>query len=233
MTTDPPQSAAPTDLDDAWREQAIRLHRRYVLEIVEACGICPWAEPARSKRRTRETVLLERDDAALDASLFVLDQWGADEDVELGFLLYPRLPLARMAFEQFTNRLRSQDAQRHPLGSIPFVLAAFHPDAEPDTSDPERLIPFLRRTPDPCIQVLRASVLERVRGGSPQGTQFVDMSTFDRSAPVSPPLRERIATTNLETAHRMGVEALGTLLDAIKRDRDETYRELEAEEQRR
>ncbi len=106
------------------------------------------------------------------------------------------------------------------------MFAAFHPDAEPDTDEPERLIPFLRRTPDPTIQLVRASVLDRVRAGTPQGTQFVDVSDLDANLEYAVPLRERIARVNLATAERMGVAELKRRMDAIVEDRHATYEKL-------
>jgi hypothetical protein len=126
--------------------------------------------------------------------------------------------------------VRDAEAERRGPGNNPFVLAAFHPDAKPDLSDPERLIPFLRRTPDATMQLVRGSVLDRVRSGTPQGTQFFSMGAFDPSAFVAPapPLRERIARTNLATTERMGLDELTRRLDDIRHDRDESYRALQS-----
>jgi hypothetical protein len=213
-----------------WKREAIRLHYRYVVEIVEACGLCPWAERARTQKRLREEVILEPGDAdAISRSLAALDRWANDGNAEIGFLLFPRSPHGRDAFASFTARLRDADAERHELGAIPFVLAAFHPDSKPDDSDPERMIPFLRRSPDACVQVLRTSVLEKVRSSAPQGTQLIDVAALEAlitgHAPP-PPLRERIARANLETARRIGIDELRRRLDAIRADRNSTYRDL-------
>ena len=43
-----------------------------------------------------------------------------------------------------------------------------------------------------------------------------------------PPLRERIAKTNLATARRVGLDVIKGCLDDIRRDRDETYGALAA-----
>jgi hypothetical protein len=221
--TDLPRLAAE------WREQAIRLHERYVREVVEACRLCPWADPSRARRGVREAVLLHSESAHAP-SLAVLAAWADDPQVEVGFLLFPRLALRARAFDAFTADLGEREARRHDVGGAPFVLAAFHPEAEPDTSDAERFIPFLRRTPDPCIQVLRAAALDRARAGTPQGTQFVDVAALmtieTAQAAETRPLRERIARANLETAQRMGVGALRDRLDAIRHDREATYAAL-------
>jgi hypothetical protein len=149
--------------------------------------------------------------------------------VEVALLIYPRLHLGRLEFEHFAARVRNADAGRRPLGEAPFMLAAFHPGAEPDMEDPERLIPFLRRTPDPTIQLVRSSVLERVRAGTPQGTQFVDVRSLDVNVEYAVPLRERIARANLATVERMGVAELKQRMDAIVKDRESTYERLARE----
>jgi hypothetical protein len=206
------------------------LHRRYQTEIVEAYRLCPWAERATLDGRVREAVLLQDDAAAVEPSLAAIDSWMDDRSVDVAFAIYPRLAVSRQQFHDFAARVRDADTARHELGAVPFVFAAFHPEADPDTGDPERLIPFLRRTPDPTLQFLRASALDGIRTGASQGTQFLDIASLDAvlSGTAQPPLRERVARANLATAERCGIAALGRHLDDIRRDRDETYRALTA-----
>jgi hypothetical protein len=213
-----------------WVLEAERLHRRYLIEIVEECGLCPWAERARVGGRTRVAVLLDADDASVAPSIAAIDGWAVDDEVEIGFLVFPRLALPRVEFDRFVARLQQLDADRHPLGDAPFAMAAFHPQGEANVEDAERLIPFLRRTPDPCVQLVRMSALKRVRTGTPEGTQYVDMSVFDPSVAEASPatLRERIARANLNTVRRMGVAELAGRIDAIHRDRARSYRALVA-----
>ena len=205
--------------DARWREEALRLFRRYRHEIVEAYGLCPWARDARMA----EHVLLQEDDA-VGPSLETLAKL-AKLDIEVAVLVYPRVGLELAAFERFVSRLRDADAKIHPLGTIPFAMAAFHPDAAYDASDPERLIPFLRRTPDPTIQVVRSSVLDRVRGGAPQGTSFVSVASLNLDVVVQPPLRERIARTNAARV-KATREAFERVLEDIRLDRQRTYAAL-------
>jgi hypothetical protein len=213
---------------EPWQREACRLHERYLVEIVEACGLCPWAERARLQGRTTTAVLLQVDDAAFEPCLAALDEWAADTRLDIGFLVLPRLPLGRLDFDRFVARLQAIYAGRLPPGQTPFALAAFHPDAAPIVDDAERLIPFLRRTPDPCIQVVRMSTLKRVRGSTPEGTQFIDVASLEasllREAVV--PLRQRIARTNLDTVRRMGVAQFAACVEDIQRDRDRTYAAL-------
>jgi hypothetical protein len=209
-----------------WTKETVRLYRRYELEVVEACELCPWASRVRREDRLRERVLLQEEADSLSPSLDAIEEL-ADSAIDVALLLYPRIGLERGAFEQFAGRVRDADVERRTLGSAPFVFAVFHPDAAPDLAEPERLIPFLRRTPDPTIQILRSTVLDHVRGVTPQGTQFVDpqsLGTLDASS--EPSLRERIASANLATTLRIGVETIASRFADIARDRADTHRAL-------
>jgi hypothetical protein len=209
-----------------WTEETVRLYRRYEREIVEACELCPWASRVRRDGRLRERVLLQRDPESLAPSLDAIQELSLEE-VDVVLLLYPRLGLSRSAFDQFSARVRDADVARRSLGSVPFVFAVFHPDAAPDIAEAERLIPFLRRTPDPTIQLLRSSVLDHVRGMTPQGTQFVDPTAIGTLGTSSEPsLRERIALANLATTLRIGVDTIARRFEDIARDRDETHRKM-------
>jgi hypothetical protein len=207
-----------------WTEAALRLYRRYEAEIVEACELCPWSSRVRRESRLREMVLLDDDPSSIGSSLDAIESI-CDEEVDVALLLYPRLGVDRRAFERFSATVRDADVARRTLGNVPFVFAVFHPDATPDLAEPERLIPFLRRTPDPTIQLLRSSVLDHVRGMTPQGTQFIDPESLAATltACPEPSLRERIASANLATTLRVGVEAMTRRFEDIARDRDETY----------
>jgi hypothetical protein len=215
-------------MNDPWVSEATRLHGRYLIEVVERYGLCPWAVKARVANKLRTTVLLQTDSESVEASLAAMDPWAGDRNMEVGFLLYPRLGLGRLDFDRFAASVRTAEIARHPLGGAPFAMVAFHPEARAELDDAERLIPFLRRTPDPCIQVVRVEVLERVRGAAPEGTQFLDASVLDAvasGAAVGPTVRERVSRANLQTA-RMGIEQIKQTMDSIRLDRDQTYERL-------
>jgi hypothetical protein len=92
-------------------------------------------------------------------------------------------------------------------------------------------VPFIRRTPDPTIQLVRVSSLERVREGFSDGTQFVDLralATLGASPETTLPLRDRIARANLKTVERLGPEEVERRLLSIREDRNRTYAELGA-----
>ncbi len=207
-----------------WKAETVRLYRRYEQEIVHGFGLCPWALPVRRDGRLREQVLVQSG-TSIRSSLRAIDALGPETDLAL--LIYPRLRLDRRDFDQFAASVRDAEVARRPLGRAPFVFAIFHPEATAHVDEAERLIPFLRRTPDPTLQLLRTSVLDHIRGNAVQGTQFVDPSAVLTLVPQQASLRERVARTNHETALRVGVDRIKNDLDAILRDREETHRVLE------
>jgi len=216
------------DRDHLWVEETLRLYKRYEQEIVTACELCPWSAKVRRDRRVAERVLLQSAPDDLAPSLAAITAVTAG-GAEVALLIYPRLVMPRNEFEQFAARLNQAEVARQPLGQAPFVFAVFHPEAAPDLSEPERLIPFLRRTPDPTIQLLRSVVLDKVRQSAPQGTQFVDAASILTLQASEPSLREQIAVANLATVQRVGIGTLAERLDDILRDRIVTHARLRGE----
>jgi len=212
--------------------EALRIYGRYQREFVEALGLCPWAVRAREEGKVAVHALLEPADGLLGPTLAAVGQIGADEGVEVGLLVFPRSAATRTEHEAFVSALRERDAERHE-GSPPLAMAAFHPDAAADLGHPSRLVPFIRRSPDPVIQLVRRSALDAVRRRtSDRGTAFLDPSAIDFSAllaaPAAVPLHERVAEKNRETIEAMGVAAAERILAAIAADRDESYRRVAA-----
>jgi len=207
--------------------EAARLYERYATEIVERFDLCPFAAHARTAGRVFLRVIT--DAAPLAATVRMIAELDPEETCEVAILVYPNLALDRREFDRFVMRVRQSDAKRHPLGKVPFAMAAFHPDAELDLRSPERLIPFIRRTPDPTLQLVRRSVLDRVRGPRPEGTGYFDVSLLDKrnlfAAPPAPTTRERISQDNDDTVQRASAELEAVMAD-IQRDRRETYAAL-------
>jgi hypothetical protein len=205
-------------LDTLLRE-TLRLNDRYVLEVVEAFGLCPWAKGARLAGHVARSVISSTQNAPETALSQLLD-WASKPDVEIGLMIFPLLESDYGDFQRFVNELIARDARRYERTSSPFALAAFHPSANLDTTSADRLVPFLRRTPDPTIQVVRISALERVRGEENAGTRYVDIGTLrlDQLPRPEPTLRERIAAHNLATVERERADIV-RVLDSIQTDR--------------
>jgi hypothetical protein len=214
---------------DELERETLRLNRRYLREVVERFALCPWAERSRRDGNVAECVFQQETTDDFAPSLDRLTELAERLEIEVALFIYPCLTLGRLEFEHFARELRVLDHDRHEVGRVPFALAVFHPDATPHLDDAERLIPFLRRSPYPTLQVVRTSALDRVRGSEPEGTAFLDLELLglpSMSAPTPLSLRERIARHNLATVEREGVSTLEGVIRAILRDRDETAARL-------
>jgi hypothetical protein len=225
MPNDPLARPAP----DPLVTESLRLYERYAEEIVERFDLCPWARRSRREGAVRPWVLLQESPDELAESLLVIGALAVASQVQVALLIYPRLRLGRLDFEHFVRRLRHADSERHELGEVPFAMAAFHPQAAANLQDAERLVPFIRRTPDPTIQLVRADVLEQLRSSSSSGTAFVEpgmLTVAGLAREEVPGIRERIAQNNLETICRVGTSTLEAAFADIARDRSATYARL-------
>jgi hypothetical protein len=218
----PPDAALRT-------REVVRIYERYAREVVERFDFCPWAARARRDGAARPLVLFQPDLADLSASLAAIDELDRARSLSVGFLIYPCVTAARLDFEHFVRKLRQADRERCDPGQIPFAMAAFHPHAAPDLSDPDRLVPFVRRSPDPTIQLVRREALESVRGDASSGTALVEvwmLSPAGLAAPQKEGVRERIAQNNLETVLEHGAPTIEAVLADIAADRAASYARL-------
>ena len=191
---------------------ALARNDRYLREFVEALELCPFARQCReSGRLARRVVLGERPAEATAAAVRELEAT-TEEQVEVALLIYPEFRGDVRAFEAL------RDDVRRSLRL--FYCVAFHPDLPMDLSDANRAVAFLRRSPDPTLQLVRISTLERIRSRRPAGSTYVDpatlsaadLSAFDRPLSVS----EQIARANLRAVHQHGPETLATLLRRLR-----------------
>jgi hypothetical protein len=219
--------------DERRREAAIRLFRKYVDAFVEPYGICPWSAPARRSGHVREVVLCEPI-ATIPPILEAIESLAVDPEIEIGILIFPRVALDRASWAHFVADVRSADSEARSL-SVPFAMAEFHPEAAPVLEPSGAFVSFLRRTPDPTIQLVRRTALERVRGQDDQGSGFFDPAMIERLlekplAQKKPQLHDRVESHNRATIGEAGLAKIAALLDALKHERDATYAALEAEE---
>src|SRR5205823_9464189 len=95
-----------------------------------------------------------------------------------------------------------------------FHCVAFHPELKADFATENRAVQFLRRAPDPTLQLVRIATLERVRGERTGGTVYVpDPAVKDLHLP--PSLSEEIARANLATILEHGPATLERLLQSF------------------
>ena len=208
--------------------EALRVYRRYALEVVESLGFCPYAERCRKEGHTREIVVLDAE-ATVETLLPVVHTLAEDDSVEVGLILLPRSRSDRLTHARLVERLRR--AHQDEPGGLVMAMEGFHPEATADLSNPEKLVPFVRRTPDPTIQLVRLSVLNQLRrNAADHGTAFFDPSKMTVDAflqtPPQKPLHVRIAEANLETAKAKTVEVIEALYADILRDREASYGDL-------
>jgi hypothetical protein len=207
------------------REEAECLARndRYLLEFVEALQMCPFARRCREGGKLQRRVLFSRDQA-LPAALAVEDL--PPDSVEVALLILPREPAdgveSARAFENFGSELRNLILDAHG-GNPPFYCVAFHPDLPRDLLDAPRAVQFIRRSPDPTLQLVRASVLREVRADREGGSKYVDSSKLSLeqlmaiSTPIS--LSDQIAEVNLRTLQRQGPDHVEALLTSLRKKR--------------
>jgi hypothetical protein len=177
------------------RVEALRVNARYVEEVVIGWGLCPWAARAWSDGQVTQRVFTDATPDPAAVASFV-DELVAKADAAIGLAIFPRVACTVGAWERFAESVRRARSD--------FLAAAFHPDYRPPEGEPlnpARLVTFLRRTPDPTLQLVRASLLDGLRGQ----------------------VSDDVGRANLATVGAHGPAALAALLDDIRRDRDASY----------
>jgi hypothetical protein len=157
----PAQGQRPPEAD----VQAV--HDRYLREVVEDLGLCPFARRCREQGRVARP-LLYAPTSADEAARALATLSAAQPDVEvalLTFVLPEDHPWRSVdEFEAVVKAVRDAYGERTPR----YYMVGFHPDLR-GPQDPRRaatpdgLVPWLRRTPDPVIQCIRADLLDRLR----------------------------------------------------------------------
>jgi hypothetical protein len=192
--------------------EALARSNRYLREFVEALGLCPFARKCRESGRLARRVLRgERPAEATAAAVRELEQT-SEEQVEVALLIYPEFAGELSRFEEFRDEVRRSLRL--------FYCVAFHPALPMDLSDANRAVSFLRRSPDPTLQLVRISTLDRVRSGRPAGSVYVDPSRLSpeelRDLEAVPSLSDQIAEANLCTLRREDPARLAQLLADLR-----------------
>jgi hypothetical protein len=203
-------------VDPARAREARRLALRYLTEVVECFDLCPWAAPARARGELWLDVV-DADDVA-DAIARFLAAPGA----VVGLVVVPTLAGPPSTLRALRDELLAGAVGRD------VALADFHPAAALDRSHASRLVPFLRRSPDPMLQAVRHADLASLHRRPPP------MSAADQAAVLAgksvPAFRDpiaEVAATNLRTFAEHEAELM-VRLDDIHADRARTYAALAA-----
>jgi hypothetical protein len=199
--------------------EALRVNRRYIEEVVIGWGLCPWAAQAWRDGAVARRVLVDPGPAQtteISEVLAFIDEIAPNPALSIGLAIFPRATLTEAAWGTFAERVRRADrARRAPDESAPFLLAAFHPGSGErataagvvTVANAGALVSFIRRTPDPMLQLVRASLLERL-------------------APAGRDLSGEIARANLAAVNARTPAALDALIGEIRSDRDVSYARL-------
>ena len=201
--------------------EALARNDRYLREFVEPLRLCPYAKPCREEGKLHRRVLWSREQA-----LPVIREIEAlpEQEVEVALLIFPAEPAtgepSARDFVAFCAAVRDRMFAAHD-GDAPFYCVAFHPDLPRDLLDANRAVQFIRRSPDPTLQLVRASVLQAVRSEKEGGSRYVDTSRLSLeealalASPIS--LAELIAQANFATLQREGPDRLEALLSSFRR----------------
>lgn len=182
-------------------QAALSRNDRYLQEFIEALAICPYARSCRETGRLHREVRLESEpDPDKMAAHIVSLQDVLSPEIEVGLVILPRMVMAARDFERFVSQVQRiyQQGQQAQGKSVAFFVVAFHPDLPMIVHNHNVAVRFMRRSPDPTIQLVRPEAIERVRG--------------ERPAEV---VSRQIAETGWKTVHENGPEKLSEKLVAI------------------
>ncbi len=193
-----------------------RVLDRYILEIVETYALCPWAKPARLGDELAVEVLWGAPTTA--EWIAAGERLLARESTRVAMVVAPELA----ATPSDLRAIRNLVAARISTAGV----ADFHPDATLDLATPPRLVPFLRRSPDPLLQLVPLALLDAVRGTPPSLDRSVQAQILRG---LAPPVRRDVADTIAAANHeRVSADqaAVTATLDDIAADRRRSYAQL-------
>jgi hypothetical protein len=198
---------------DARTAEVRRLLDRYLVEVVEAYGLCPWAKPARLAGEIAVDVVFGAPDAAAFAA--AATALLARPETRVAMVVAPEL----VADAGALSAIRDRVAALIPTAGV----ADFHPHVQLDLASPARLVPFLRRSPDPMLQLVPLAILDNVREAPPIADRAMQAQILGGAAPAPRAgAADRIAADNHATVTAQA-EAMALRLADIAADRTRSY----------
>jgi len=189
-----------------------RILERYLIEVVERHELCPWARGTREQGGLAIGILWGA--PSLARWVGEAERLLADAAARVAMVVAPELAITRAEL----GGLRDQVASRIPWAGV----AEFHPAAAPDLATPARLVPFLRRSPDPLLQLVPFRLLDAVRAVPPAPDLALQASMLGGAAALRRDPTAQIAEINHATVARAHVD-IAAVLDAIAADRAASY----------
>lgn len=217
------------------------IHDRFLVEIVEGFGLCPFARRSREQGRVHRPLFWTEEPVAPSEVAQVLARTHHDHpDAEIILLTFVDRPgrfTDLRTFDAFVVEVRAAHAA---LTAAPYFMVAFHPSSGSDLP-PDRpltkdgLVPLLRRSPDPVIQCVHAEVLTQVRAQAQRAARKRMLEAVEQLDPRLRVLLENsiqtdsalsadIAQANFESVGSGPLRAqLEQRLDSIRHERRELY----------
>lgn len=207
---------------EALGTEARRIYFRYAVEVVEEFTFCPWARSAREADRVRCNIVFG---ARPTLETLLAEVLAADvcAEVDVTLLVMPECGLSRVELRHLTSALHTRYEATAGRGKAPHAIADFHPAAPLDQTSPERLVPFIRRSPDPTLQLIKHAALDTARRGALEGTRAATLEMMLRGAIKDEPPHVRVASANFRTLDRLGTQPILAAVEDIARDRAASY----------
>ena len=196
--------------------EARRILTRYLVEVVERHELCPWARTARERGELAVGIVWGT--PSFEAWRGEAARLLAAPATRVAMVVAPELDISRGELAALRDRIAA---------ALPDAgVAEFHPDAALDLTTPARLVPFLRRSPDPLLQLVPLTLIDAVRAAPPIADLARQAAMLSgHAAPSRPALAARIAAANHATVTAVHAE-LAAVLDAIAADRRASYARL-------
>lgn len=145
-----------------------------MVEIVEAYGLCPWAKSARLGGEVAIEVLWGT--PTIDVWVAASEELLARSETRVAMVVAPELA----ATPRELRAIRDQVGARISWAGV----AHFHPDSPLDAATAPRIVPYLRRSPDPLLQLVPLSLLDSVRGAANEITRADQLRMLGNNAPA-------------------------------------------------
>jgi hypothetical protein len=208
------------------QETALRANDAYLDQFVEGHNLCPYAREGRRRGETHRHVQFQTT-TDLEQLLVLFERSVADPTCVVMQVIFPDLDVDPAAWIEFCHHVTKLGHLRRG-GPDVMANAALHPRLTYHQATPYALIPLFRRAPDPTIQWVRLTHLEKLYEGRAKGSTFIDPTQIldFLQAKVSKSLYDRVAETNQQTALKLGVENLEQQLHALYLNTQANYRRL-------
>lgn len=155
----------PATLDEGLVSDALARNDRYLREFIEAFAICPYARTCRETGRLHREVILQTEPMAAPLVQRIIELSAQEyADVEVGLLILPSLRMSASDFDRFVRGIQRTYQQQRPAGTSGYFVVAFHPENDLRLDNPDVAVRFMRRSPDPTIQIVRPEAIARICG---------------------------------------------------------------------